>query len=824
MSATAQQTVIDYVSKNVVKRIKAFGERRVTYHVREVSGDREAYNVTSDGGFGDRRITDLGYLRLEGRDVFGWMNFDANVQDSRFLDPQAQRYRIWFDNSVWSAEYGDIKATLPTRNRFVTINNTSSGFAAGYKSGPMTVGVLRTDSRGEPRSVSIQGTNSAGPYYLQSSQIIRGSERIELDGIPQSIGQDYTIDYDLGAITFVNRQTLESKIIAPTSTIVATYESFNFAGSAGRIEGIGLQFNAGMFGRVGVTAARQVTGATGSLSSRLEKFAGFGPAGTPYFLQFQPLLTQPIVIRVDGVLQTQNIDWRLDNDNPSIFYFNRFMPSTSQIDVIYTPQPTGQVAGDREVLGVDYTLTFGKTGSLNYVQATGRSTKTPTPTSGTARGLTARYGFGPWNFSAGVRDVPAGYVSIQTATLNRNERVNDWTASLKAGPKGTVQVSNFNSRILSFNGSGVSATPTRSTRTSARYELSEDPKVAFPLALTLGRNQNQTATSANEIDSLALSTSRIWGPLSSGLTLDQQRVRGSQRADVTSLRLNNNYAPSKLWGFDLGIGFSRIKSGGQVGNGRDISGSVRYQIEENFVARLTHSDRDSGSVSSVPGLETGYGAGLNGNGFTSGTGIGFGNEGSSGRSTSLLFQWQPTDRLAFRATGTRYEYAGSVSSNTRTEAASLGVDWDLGGGHSLGGDIDLSTTTFIGTGDKSTSTGLNGFINGRFGKLGYRAGGTVFLSGGGAFSQDNISFDFALDYRLAERHALGFTADYGNTSGYLPQSQLNLSAVYQYQIWQNLALNVRYRFADNRNSDPFVSSGAFRANTLDFELAFNFGR
>ena len=822
--AFGQSQAIEWTKDKIIKKIKVFGERRVTVHFRDVSGDRSAYNVTNDGGFGDRRITDLGYLRMEGREVLGWLNFDANIQDSRFIDPQAARYRFWYDDRVWSAQYGDIQATLPSRNRFIAVNNSVNGISAGYTKGGLKVGVVRTESRGEPRSVSIQGTNSAGPYYLQSSQIVRGSERVEVDGILQLLGRDYTIDYDLGAITFLNRQTLESKIIPPTSTIVATYESFNFSGSAGRIEGAGLTYNLGKFGSVGLTGARQVTGASGGLSTRLEKYQGFGPPSTPYFLQFQPLLSEPVVIRVDGILQVQNVDWRFDPDNPSIFYFNRFMPATSEIDVLYTPTPTGQVQGDREVFGFDYTIPLNG-GQIIYTQATGRSTNTPTATSGTAKGLNGRYDIGPWSLSAGFRDVPAGYVSIQSATLNRNERVSDWRVGLKAGPKGQVDFGNSNSSILTLANGGTTFQNTRFTRSFASYTLTNDPRVAWPITLNVGRNETRNQVNENIIDSIGISTNRIFGPFTTSLSLDQQKVSGSQSADVTNARLQTSYKANDFWDFSLGAGINQIKSNGQSGNGHDYLGSVSYRPTDDFSAVLSFSEHDSGSVSSVAGLDTGFGTGYGGNGFTSGTGTGIGNGGTAGQNTNLVLRWQANERLGLRARGLVYRSTGSVTSNSKTESLSLGMDYDLGAGHYLGGDLDIGSTTYAQGTQKSTTTNMTGFVNGRWGNFSYRTSASVLLSGGSSqFAQDNIAFDMFLDYKLGSRQSVGFSANYGNVTGYLPQTQLDLSMVYKYQIWQSLALNVRYRFNDNRSNDPLFQSGAYRANTLDFEFAFNFGR
>lgn len=87
----------------------------------------------------------------------------------------------------------------------------------------------------------------------------------------------------------------------------------------------------GRGGKFGVTSMRQMSPNRGTSSTRLEKFEGFGAASTPYFLQFEPLASSVVIIRVNGVLQREFIDYRFDTSNPAVFYFTRFMPRTDQI-------------------------------------------------------------------------------------------------------------------------------------------------------------------------------------------------------------------------------------------------------------------------------------------------------------------------------------------------------------------------------------------------------------------------------------------------------------------------------------------------------------
>lgn len=813
-----------WANEKIAKRVRAFGERRLGYHIQSVSGDREAYNVTNLGGFGNQRFTDLGFLRLEGRQVLGWINFDANIQDARFIDPQAQRYRLWTDVGPWSAQYGDIRAALPGDNPYARFVKQVDGVELSYKAGGLEARLLRSEARGQARTVTIPGNNTAGPYFLQSSQIVRGSERVEIDGVIQQFGTDYTIDYDLGAVTFVNRQTLVARVIPPTSTIVATYESFAFNGRAGRLEGGGLTYTLPGGTRLGLSAMRQVTGATNRLSTRVEKFQGFGPPSTPYFLQFEPLPNPAPTIRVDGVLQIEGPDYRFDPENRSIFYFNRFMPPTSDIDVLYTPRPTSSATGDREVVGLEANLPL-PTGNLRLYQATGRTVNAPSTTSGTARGAVLRLApKGPWQIQTSVRDVPAGFVAIEAANFNRNEQAADFNLRHAGARRGDINLSYLNSSVSRINPANSTVSTTRFTRSSATYTLTRDPARAWPLTLTTSRTESRTISARSKADTIGLETNRNFGPLALRLGLENQRVSGTTPADLLTSRLTASYDPSQIWRFTLGGSLSAIRSQGLSGTGTDLSLSANYNPTENFSTRLSYSQSDAGRLPNLSGFLNGFGAGFDGNGFSAGAGSSFGTGATNGRNLSLFTSWSPADRLSLRGNATLFRSSGNFSANAETTALSGGLDWDLGSGHLLTGDLAFSNTRYIGANLTSSATTLAGALSGAFGKLDYRAAGTILLTGGsGQFQQDSIAFDLSLRYPLAPRHNLTLFAASGQTSRYLPQNDFDLNLTYQYQIWSTLALNVRYRFRDVANRDNTFASGAYRSNALDFELAFNFG-
>jgi len=835
--AAEDSKLVRWVKEQVINRISVTGYRRLGYHSLQISGDREAFEVGNYGGLGGQRFTDLGYLRINGQNVLGALNFEFNIQDSRFEDPQGSKFSIDVRRGPWELNLGDIRGRMLNTNRFARFDRTLRGGSLSYKAGPLEARVLRTEARGEARTITLPGNNTAGPYYLQASQIIRGSERIEVDGVLQVFGQDYSIDYDLGAITFINRQQLTAKIIPPTSTIIASYEAFGFQGDSGRIEGAGVAYSFGKYGRLGVTAMRQVTGGDARLSTRTERFQGFGPASTPYFLQFEPLFGQPIIVRLDGIVQVEGVDYRFDPANRAVFYFNRFVPSTSTIDVIYTPTPTNNVDGDREALGFDYQVGLGKdgkAGTLTFSQATGRLTNTVVPTSGTARGADLRYKWGAFDLSAGIRDIPDGYVSVETTGFNRNERAVDWRLAYTPSPKWSYSTSYLNSNAINRTANSANTFTTRFTRGQAAVSFTPS-QGGSPWTLSHIRTQGRNLSGETTIDTSSLETSKTLGRLTSRLSLENQFAEGPvagsttgarQKLDLQTLNLRSTYQAHTDWSFNFNAGLSRVNAQGQSGLGRDLLLGLNYRPDEDFFLRFEVADSESGAISTLGGFNSGYGFGYDGNGFSGGATSGFAIGASNSRIASLATIWSPNQRLSLNGNLAFVRTAGSVSSNTETRLLSLGANYDLGQNNRISASLDASDTRYIDSPFTSSATNVSLFFDGSPpGRFSYNVGLASLVSGGNSqFRQDAFNYEILLSYQLASRHSLNFLARNGRTTGYYPQDDEEWGLTYQYRIWKNLALNVSYRIRDVVNRDPSLSSGAYRSRGFDIELAFNFGQ
>jgi hypothetical protein len=395
---------------------------------------------------------------------------------------------------------------------------------------------------------------------------------------------DYVINYEIGSITFVNR------IIPPTSTILVSYESLNFNSSAGTVQGAGVSLDLSKFGRVGLTMIEQKSRSGGGLSSRVEQFEGFGAAGTPYFLEFEPLSTAqyPTIIRVNGVLQINGVDYYFDANNKSIFYFRRFIPSSNIVEVSYFPRPTSVANGDRRVTGFDYRLPFGKGSYLQYSQAIGELRSDVTPTKGTAKGLSAVYKAGPLELKAGWRDVPNTFVGIESRGFNRNEKAIDFSAEFAKGgfTHGVAhQNSAVSTRTVDQSGN-VSVNNGRQTTSRLYSSYSSD---SWMWNAEQARRTVTSARGDTKLDTTSFFGSKKWGKVDARFGLDHQSgvapdgTGKSARLSLDSLRLDADYRPTKELSLGWRSSLSKVKYGPDSGTGRDMGVRATYRPDEKWL-------------------------------------------------------------------------------------------------------------------------------------------------------------------------------------------------------------------------------------------------
>lgn len=828
------KNLLQWFDREVVKRIEISGTRTLGYHQHEVEGDQQAFETLNYSGLGGKRFTDIGSVSLNGRNVAGLVNFQSTVVSNRFADPQQEKSSIDYDRKPFTINIGDIRGSLLNTNRFASFNKFLQGAQARYQYGRFAVKGVVSESRGAAKTLSIQGNNSAGPYYLQTSQVVRGSEEVQVDGVRMELGRDYVVSYELGSITFIGR------VIPPTSTIVVSFEALGFNSGFGTVMGVGASYDLGKLGRVGFTQMSQKTGSGDALSTRVELFQGSGPPSVPYFLQFEPLTTRPITVKLDGIPQVLGIDYRFDTSNPTVFFFLRFVPETSTIEVIYTPRPTSTVSGDREVYGFDWTLPIGgqgKSGHISYYQATGQQKSAVSPLKGTARGMDASYRSGPWEFRGYIRDVPSTYVSVETRGLNRNEKAYDWSAKY-TGKKFEIDVGHLNSVVALRQTDSDGNLFFRQARTSTfRSAAKYRPELGVTWDLEHTRSTGRNLGTETKLNRTALTTGRTFGRLITRAGMELQDGRGPvldatgtstsiENVDLKSFFIEASYTAGDAWSFRGKTGLSDVRTSSRSGMGSDHSLSVGYNPSNRFSLGASYVVSDSGALASLGTFDTGAGLGYGGNGFSGGVGnTNFYTGGTNVRLLLLNSRYVFNERASLVGTYTESKSEGAISSNSQTKAFTFGVELDLGKGHRVHADLAKTHTSFTNSISDIDSTTLNFDLSGSpAGRFSYRLGASMLVTGGNSqFGQDSYYVDGSISYRLAPRQSLSLFGNTGRTSGYLPQDDDQFGIAYAYQIFKNIALVGSYRVRDVRNRSPFETSGAYRSRGFDIELTFNFG-
>jgi len=456
-------TVKSWFSDNVFDRLDIAGNRSLGYHAYTIDGDRDAFASTTYYGNGGDRFTDTGTMNVNGRKVLGMLDFQMQFTDNRLHDPDATKTTINYDRGPLKVSMGDIRGSLLNSNRYARFSRQLKGFMAGYQSGRLELKGLRSETKSAARTVSFQGTNSAGPYYLQSGRVISDSVEVQVDGQPMKLIEDFVVNSEIGAITFVNR------VVAPTSTIVASYEANGYNASSGTIQGAAAAYDFGKIGRLALTTIEQVKGGQAGNSFLDDPWEGQGAPSQAYTLAYEPL-EGSVTVRIDGILQAQGVDFVFDTLVKSKLYITRYVPSTSTVLIRYRPKTQTIIDGDRRVVGADYRMPFGKQGSQGYLQyslARGELYNTDNPRSGVAQGWDGQVKSGRFTFKGSVRDVPREFVSIETQGFSRNERATDLGVTYNAGAWEYGFVSKNSSVATTSTTSTTSKTNARVTSSSA---------------------------------------------------------------------------------------------------------------------------------------------------------------------------------------------------------------------------------------------------------------------------------------------------------------------------------------------------------------------
>lgn len=823
-----------WLNKNILNRLTISGERELGLHFVQVSGDQNAYNTLTNFGQGNQTFTDTGQMSVIGQKVLGLFNFDLQFADSRYNNPMDSRFSLDYNRNGIAVDAGDIRGSLYTQNRFLAFSRQLWGLSFGMSRGRTDLHLLHSSARSTAQTISFNGNNSQGPYYLQNSQIVPDSVQVQVDGQTLKYPNDFTVDSLVGSITFTKIS------VAPTSTIVVSYESMGVNTGRGSVDGLSGDYDLGKFGSIGFAAIHQTDPNASSLGTIDNRFQGFGDPSIPYFLDYVPLQSAPIIVKVDGILQAPNIDYYFSSTNPVVFYFRRAILSSSTIDVFYTPQPSSSLGGDRTEYGLNYRLNFGKLGrdgNLLYSQAWSHLANPITPLSGFAKGLTAVYNFKHYKLTASYDDIPASFVGVESSGFLRNEVATQFGAqyAFKTLQYG-VNATNSAVALRNVDSNGVvSFTDTRTTQDTGFVTFHTSDQALWSVNQTHETSNSTLGDSRADISSinytkpigklnlsLGLNRTSGFGPISNGLTSTDGNVLSN------AITAHADYVAGRGLTFGGRTSLSAITAGGQSGNGTDLSLNGMYQSpKQNLIFQSTYAISNSGTLATLGGFSNGFGAGYDGNGFSSGistsSGLNsnFNTSGTNLREFSNSASYIVNQRLSTSLTFGTYEQSGSVSTNSLSTSYGVSTDYDLRNNERISFSLTQSNTSFIGSTSNSNATTLNLFSYGHpKGPWSYNAELSLLLSSGGQFAQNSVTWQASLRNHIRDNQALILDMQVGNVSNYQPQSTTEFSVGYEYQVFKNLALIGRYSIRNVINLDPALTGGAYSSH--GFNLLFDF--
>lgn len=457
-------------------KIKVQGQQTIGFHMENVAGSNAAYQT--DNYFGQQGIAgsyDNTDLTVEGK-VLGIINFQTHYSNNIYGNPYNNQVSLNYASKNLKVDAGDITGTI-RGNSLIDFTRSLQGVQV---SANVTKGLrltsLYTQTRAQVQTITIHGGNGPGPYYVYAGgQIVDGSVQVRVNNQPMVQGTDYTLDTTTGELTFKT-----GMIISEMDTIAVSFETYGLNQSVGTIDGWRADVSTFKNAQVGFTYMQQTTpnGST-TLQTKTDQFYGYNNASTPYVLTYPvDLLIQynsagqivsatpkyPMQAYIGATLKTYGVDYIVDPSIPNQVYFAYPVPSSEIIKITYTPQVVNDVAGNRNVWGLDSTFSLGKLGNLSAEMASSSLQMSSGLLSGTAWNMRSNMSFlnQKLSFTTYLRNIGSAYTSIESTGFQQNERgiTLGMDYQVTNGLKLSTTYESTKKPDYSYNTTGTSATTT----------------------------------------------------------------------------------------------------------------------------------------------------------------------------------------------------------------------------------------------------------------------------------------------------------------------------------------------------------------------------
>lgn len=859
------------LSEEFNRKIQLSGSKKIGFHITRISGDRNAYSDSYYFGQGGRPVTDFTELSIIGTKVFDLFNFNWRLTNSPFGTPQDRRFSINYERGGTRLDLGDISAALGG-NELVSFNKTLRGIHISTRlsrSFPLKISGIYSETRATARTSVIYGNDSGGPYYLNASQILDGSERVRVDGREMVRGRDYEIDYYSGLLTFK-----EGIIIPRTSTILVSFESEGYNEPSGKLTGWRVEAPLGSL-NLGVIALRQDARSSTGLRTKTERFYGYGNPLSPYELQYPVEQGSAVIATVDGVPQQQGTkrgegDFFVDPDIPYRVYFNRAIPATSMISITYMPRLTGNATlGSRRVTGYDVNWQLGKLGSIGFYVARSNAERGATVQTGQGKMLNATLNLASFRWTTLWRDIDPDFVTVESVGFRRQEKGYSHTIEYLGNQLFNARLTIDKMHVPDYLGSYLSGSQRTGTASvnntsfDATLNLPKAPQIRLSL---LKQNNNSGTYSSSRTESRTVSMTHKLGSVS--LSLDLLSTRASSTSTFTTggntttnsydsssdtLRLTWSWNQSERLAFNGVLARGKTRSASTSNNAQDISIGVKWLPLKTLTLNYQFAVRDSGTISSSGGFIGGNlgGSFIGPGGYQSGWGVGYGAGGnysggyynpiSSGltyssigvknRSHNLSVNFMPNDNLSLDLNFMKQLSAGDNLTNTDMQGLNFGINYRLSEKTSMALNYTSQNVNYVGSSDGaktdiaylSLRTELTRKLVLNF-QVQRMLSASLFSLGGNGQKQDQkmLAYSVRLEYPFAPRQSAFLEHRFSDVQGFFGSVDRDSALGYEYEINRYLVFTLSIRLQERSNRDPQYANYNYKAFTLDADINARF--
>ncbi|MEN6372659.1 MAG: hypothetical protein ABFD64_11680 [Armatimonadota bacterium] len=651
------------------------GTKTYTLQSLSVNGSEDMF-LDDNYGFNSRYLNETN-LTVTGN-IWSGLSITAALSNNRW-NPSDRSVVLNYNKGPTRAAIGDISASL-TGNDLIPFSKQLKGATITQDFGVCSVTAIASRTKAATKTVTIAGNNTPGPYYLGVTQIVDGSERVKIDekeitrsdstGMP-----NYTLDAFSGILTF-----RDDLIVPSTSTINISFESQSYNTTAGTIYGFRSDVPIKKDTGVGFTYLTQSSDSNSDKYQEItESFHGNNSLGLQYELLYIPI-EGSVIVKVDGILQSPvaigsvPADYSIDYPQHYIL-FTRAILSSSTILVTYVPKPDNAVSGDRNVMGVDAKVKLSDALTLTGQFARSSSGSAGTDGSGSASSLKASGKYGKFEYSAGLKDIDAGYSPVESAGFFRNERGGD--INVKYWFNDQLY---WNTKIERFHRADSSSTD--DTTTSGLSLLSTQTTNVLEWKpenlpeLKFSRTRSDSEGLSDKKDSLSTDALTMnWGKKKLNLngelsrsdrdytylsSTDNSLVTTSNTVDTS--RLGLRYTPGEKVSFSADISKSNVtNSSGSGSDAKNYQMTASYMPSTSVNLSASYRITDSGGVtSSVISNSEGYVNDIYVNSY------------SSKSATRIMSAgWTPTKYFSFN---TSFNYTSSEGENS-TNTSVTGTDF-----------------------------------------------------------------------------------------------------------------------------------------------------